>query len=481
MSTEFQSADDDVMGEGECVEIPEITPSDMQKKAIDDICDWYRNRSREQKIYRLFGYAGSGKTTITKYAIGQLGLSMFAPPRRKRVDTSMFSNIDDALESYTTNRVIPDVYFGAFTGKASLVMRRHGTPAQTIHSMIMNSYEATDEQIEEAEKKLLTLISAVDGKSGDERLLAITAANAFRNTVEMMKKPGWSPDPFADAGQSKLIVLDEVSMVDEELAGYVMSYGVPVLVIGDPGQLPPIHGEGAFTAKAPDMMLTEIHRQALDSPIIRLATMAREGRYISMGDHGGDVWKMSKMHVGIDQLLMADQVICGLNATRYQLNAAMRNRLGFNQFSKWPSGQRLPNMRGQLAPEKIICLKNNHRDGLINGMFIEVNNSKQDTENTFFAEILTEMGDHIPDGYCYAGFFENHYNYDKERESRDWKVRRRTIESTYGYAITCHKAQGSQFGNVIVYNDGWGRGSEQRRKWLYTAITRAENGLLILE
>lgn len=458
------------MAEGEVVDVPNITPSDMQKRAIDDICDWYRNRADHQKIYRLFGYAGSGKTTITKYAISELGLSMFAPPKRSR-DPEM------------PNTVIPDVYFGAFTGKASLVMRRHGTPAQTIHSMIMNSYQKTDEEILEAEKKLAAMVAAIDDKTGEERVLAIAAAQSMRNIIHQMKKPGWSPDPDADAGRSQLIVLDEVSMVDEELAGYVLSYGVPVLVIGDPGQLPPIHGEGAFTAREPDMMLTEIHRQALDSPIIRLATMAREGKQIPMGDHGGDIWKMSKTNIGIDHLLRADQVICGLNATRYQLNAAMRNRLGFNQFGNWPSGYELPNAWGKMSPEKIICLKNNHTLGLINGMFIDIQDPAPDGPNTFHGRIITELGGVIPskDGYCYAGFFEQHYNFDKEREGRDWQVRRKTIENTYGYAITCHKAQGSQFGNVIVYNDGWGRGRELKAKWLYTAITRAEKGLVILE
>lgn len=471
MSTEitpFAAADDDaVMGEGECVDIPEITPSDLQKKAIDDICDWYRNRSKEQKVYRLFGYAGSGKTTITKYAIGELGLSMYAPPRRRR--------------DGSRNETIPDVYFGAFTGKASLVMRRHGTPAQTIHSMIMNSFEASEQEIIDKEKQLLEMQAAVNGTHGEEKALAIAAAQALANQIHRMKQPGWSPDPEADAGQAKLIVLDEVSMVDEELAGYVLSYGVPVLVIGDPGQLPPIKGEGAFTAQAPDTMLTEIHRQALDSPIIRLATMARNGEYIPFGDHGGDIWKMSKMDIGIDHLLMADQVICGLNATRYQLNAAMRNALGFNQFSNWPSGEQLPDRRGKMVSEKIICLKNIHSQGLINGMFIEIEEPWKNNEQTFYGRIVTEMGDVVPQGYCYSGFFENHYNFDKERDSRDWQIRKRTIESTYGYAITCHKAQGSQFGNVIVYNDGWGRGRSEKQKWLYTAITRAEKGLVILE
>jgi exodeoxyribonuclease V len=83
----------------------------------------------------------------------------------------------------------------------------------------------------------------------------------------------------------RLIVLDEVSMVGEEMARDLLAFGKPILVLGDPGQLPPIKGEGAFTEAAPDVMLTEIHRQAGESAIIRLATMARQGQPIPYGEH----------------------------------------------------------------------------------------------------------------------------------------------------------------------------------------------------
>lgn len=466
MSDEFeQEPEYDNLSINDGVEIPEITPTETQSKAIADIKDWYINRREDQQVFRLFGYAGTGKTTITKYAIADLGLSMFRPPKRREINKGP----------------IPDVFFGAFTGKASLVMRRHGTPAQTIHSMIMNSFEATEDQIDEAEKRLVSLVTAIDNKSGQEKVLAIAAATALQREIHRMKQPGWSPDPEADAGHSKLIVLDEVSMVDEELAGFVLSYGVPVLVIGDPGQLPPIKGEGAFTGQAPDVMLEEIHRQALESPIIRVATMAREGKYIPMGQHGETVWKMDRLKIGSQNLLRADQVICGLNATRLQLNTAMRQAAGFAQFGYLPSGERLPDIRGNMASEKIICLKNDHSVGLINGMFIDfIEPQKMDAER-FDAVIMTEEGNRIPRTQCYSGSFVNHYEFDKERENRDWKIRRRCVESTYGWAITCHKSQGSQWGNVILYDDRWGRSSDQRRKWLYTGITRAEEGLVILE
>lgn len=80
----------------------------------------------------------------------------------------------------------------------------------------------------------------------------------------------------------------------------------------------------------------------------------------------------------------------------------------------------------------------------------------------------------------YKGHFLNHYQFDKDRHDRDWRIKRFFIEATFGWAITCHRAQGSQWENVIVWDDGLGRTEADRRCWLYTAITRAERGLVLL-
>ncbi len=450
--------------------VPEITPSDAQFRAISAIKEWFTNRSREQQVFRLFGYAGTGKTTITKYAIKELGLTMFTPPKKKRISVSR------DLDSYDEySRPIPDVFFAAFTGKASYVMRRHGTPSQTIHSMIYSVLEATPEQIEEANKKLVALISESGSKYGMEKTVALATIEALRTEIKKMRQPSFQLDPFADVSMSKLIVLDEVSMVNQEMASHVMSYGIPILVLGDPGQLPPVKGgDGAFTAQVPDIMLEEIHRQALDSPIIRLATMARLGQSIAMGKYGETVYKLNKNNISASQLLNADQVICGLNATRYQLNAAMRAVAGFGRHGYLPTSA-VENGR----KEKIICLKNMNSVGLVNGMFIELDNVEEIDDWSMSAEVTGEDGQNFGDNFSiYKGEFLNHYEMDKERSDRDWQVKKGMVESTYGWAITGHKSQGSQWRNVLVYDDHWGRGAA-RKQWLYTAITRAENGLVI--
>ena len=296
--------------------------------------------------------------------------------------------------------------------------------------------------------------------------------------MSQMKKPRFALNPQSDAAHARLIVLDEVSMVGEDMARDLMSFGKPILVLGDPGQLPPIKGEGAFTKVAPDVMLTEIHRQGEESAIIRLATMARQGEPIGFGQYDTFVWKMRKMDVTPEQCLRGGQVICGLNATRLQLNNAMRRAAGYDEG--W-----LPTGSG----EKIICLKNQNDLGLINGMFLTLEDIVDEGSLFFSAKVTDEEGNLVgrvgAEGKrerlrIYKGHFEDHFAFDRERHDRDWKNKRMLTEATFGWAITAHKGQGSSWPNVIVWDDGLGKTPVDRARWLYTAITRAEQGLVIL-
>src|SRR3954453_13791735 len=177
-----------------------------QDSALKAVADWLKakpGREGTPPIFRLFGYAGTGKTTMARH-------------------------IAEGVDG--------EVKFAAFTGKAALVMRNKGCDnASTIPSLIYRPRESGEEQ------------------------------------------PSFELWDDAPASKAKLIIIDECSMVDADLGRDVMSFGVPVLVLGDPAQLPPISGGGFFTDAAPDAMLTEVHRQAQDDPIIRLSMQVREG------------------------------------------------------------------------------------------------------------------------------------------------------------------------------------------------------------
>jgi exodeoxyribonuclease V len=434
----------------------DVTPTDHQHKAIKFIKDWYNNRTHEQQVARIFGFAGSGKTTITKLAIQELGLSL--------------------------DPIVGDVKFCAFTGKAALVMRRAGTPAQTIHSLIYSVREATEAEIAQIKDKIEAKKAEAISLKGGERFAADRAIRELEIKLKKARQPQFGLNLDSPLRDAELLVLDECSMVGPEIAADLLSFGKPILVLGDPGQLPPIKGEGAFTNGEPDVMLTEIHRQAAESPIIRLATMARRGERIPYGEHGtGDsaVWKLRKDQIEPAQLL-AGQVICGRNATRLALNTALRRAAGFDADNPIPSG----------PAEKVICLKNSNDIGLINGCFLELSDIGTLGEVSFRAVVKTEDGEY-PAGVdllgnhelldIYSGHFEDHLNLDTERADRDWRRKKGLIEATFGWVITCHKAQGSAWENIIVYDDHLSRTQDDRNRWLYTACTRAINGLLILD
>ncbi|MBB5690898.1 AAA family ATPase [Roseomonas alkaliterrae] len=425
-----------------------ITPSPQQAAAIASIVDWYRTRRTQQQVFRLFGYAGTGKSTITAAAIEALGLD----PMARDGDTA------------------GGVLFAAFTGKAALVMTRKGTPASTIHSFIYRVSEATPEEIARVEKELFDLQRDLRRMGPAERAFAETQISKLQLRLADIHKPSFLLNEQSRVRDAALVVLDEVSMVGPEMAADLLAFGKPILVLGDPGQLPPIKGAGAFTEAPPDVMLTEIHRQAGESAIIRLATMARQGIEIPPGGHDEHVWKLPRNAVDAAQMLRGGQVICGRNSTRLWLNGAMKAAAGFP--ATYPEGR----------SEKIICLKNRHDLGLVNGMFVNLTDIEDDGPLSFRASVTTEDGLAIAGRHrFYKGHYDDHVRLQPDRARQDWRELRGLIETSWGYAITCHKAQGSQWENVVVYDDGLSRTPEDRGRWLYTAITRAERGLVLLD
>jgi exodeoxyribonuclease-5 len=424
-----------------------VTPSAQQAHAIRSIENWFRHETQKQPIFRVFGFAGVGKTTITRLAIAELGLSVAEPQ-------------NGAL-------------FAAFTGKAALVMTRHGTPASTIHQLLYRVSEVTPAEIERLKTKIQRIKTELSSISPTARRIEEGCLARLEMQLTDAYRPRFTLNEESIVRDAALIVLDEVSMVGEDLALDLLKFQKPILVLGDPGQLPPIHGEGYFTDVESDVMLTEIHRQAADSPIIRLATNAREGRPIPHGVYGDGVRKASHHNASVEELLEADQVICGRNATRMQLNLAMRHAYGLTE--DLPVSEQ----------DKIIVLRNRHDLGLVNGQFVTVDDVAHVDDITISATVRTDDGKQL----CtlsrptrldiYTGHFLDHFNLDPERGRRDHWKKKGLVEATWGNCITCHKAQGSQWPAVTVIDDGLGRTSEDRSRWLYTAITRAEKELTI--
>ncbi|NTA37581.1 ATP-dependent DNA helicase [Agrobacterium salinitolerans] len=371
--------------------------SPQQDEALKAVSRWLKEG--RTPVFRLFGYAGTGKTTLAKH---------FA------------ENVDG------------EVLFAAFTGKAAQVLRSRGaTNARTIHSLI---YRPRGEETVEDEET---------GKTSVAPMFSINRQS-----------------PLAKAA---LIIIDECSMVDEQLGKDLMSFGTPILVLGDPGQLPPVSGGGFFTEQEPDYLLSEIHRQAKDNPIIHLAMDVREGREIMRGDYGS-AQVISKSEVTQSLVLDADQVLVGTNRTRRRYNQRLRELKGFT--ADYPQ-----------SGDKLVCLRNDPAKGLLNGSLWQVMSSSRETVKPGINLMIRPEDDDMDRGAAKIKLLKAAFE-DVETEI-PWSTRKRYDEFDFGYALTVHKAQGSQWNNVVLFDESYAF-RDSRERWLYTAITRAAETLTIV-
>lgn len=263
-----------------------------------------------------------------------------------------------------------------------------------------------------------------------------------------------------------LIVVDEASMVNEEIWKDLRSYGVPIIAVGDHGQLPPI--QGAFNLmEKPDYKLEKIHRQAEDNPIIKLSMIARVEGEIKSGMHGTGVWKTSgKNDAILDRVknLKETLFLCGTNRTRRSINKAVRERFGFKGDTPQNG-------------EKVICLRNNREEGIFNGMQGKVVSIKPISKFWYQAKI------HMEDRADYSGrVLKEQFGAERtiqEHESIEQKDLKDLFD--FGYCLTVHKAQGSEAESVVLFEERFSQSTDdQWRRWLYTAVTRARKYLMIV-
>ena len=283
----------------------------------------------------------------------------------------------------------------------------------------------------------------------------------------------------------KLIIVDEVSMLPKRMWEQLLKYRVHVIALGDPGQLPPVAAENNGALEHPHIFLDEIMRQAAESEIIRLTLDIREGRGLKL-QRGQEVRVVERTEILQSRFFhWADQILVGKNNTRAQVNAQMRRDI-------W--GEDLPEPCPQ---DRIICLHNDWEtispsgDPLVNGMTGFLDSIVYDNSNPW--QEKTPWICFTPD-YEGAGQFQRleiDYKLITTREPlvtrgangtwRDIPRRFQPHEFDYGYAITTHKAQGSEFDKVIVLEEFLKSESRQDHiRWLYTAATRAAKKLIIV-
>jgi exodeoxyribonuclease-5 len=355
---------------------------------------------------------------------------------------------------------LPDaeIAFATFTGQALSVLRRKlpaSVPPErvtTLHKLLYKAHQVTTCELSE---------QVLKGKADRCQLHIGSPPCPVRVQVS------FTPSP-APLDGIDLVVADEASMIPEQLWRDLASHGVPVLAVGDHGQLPPV--QSSFNLMAgPRLRLEKIHRQAASDPagaaILTVARWAREQGRVPRGQYGPGVLKIAPYEVGRAGLHPAEagMVICATNAARCWHNQAMRSWLGRTGPPQ--------------AGDTVICLRNNWGQGLYNGQrgVLTAVSAPFDSggEPAFTATAELEDLDAPWTGTVAGRPFG-------DPGFRPGSVRDRELALLdYGYALTCHKSQGSQAERVLVIEEDWPPPGDVRSRWLYTAVTRASASLTV--
>ena len=389
--------------------------TEKQEKGLETILTRY---NLGLKYTTISGYAGTGKSTLVKFAIAALGV------REDRV-------------AYAT-----------FTGKAAEVLRKKGnTGACTLHKLLYDHFP----------------------KPGGG----------------FIRKPKTSLN-------CDVVVVDEVSMAPKSMIDMLLSHRVYVIFLGDPFQLPQINkDESHDILENAHIFLDEVMRQAAESEIIQISMKIRNGEPIDFMK-GKEVIIIPKSELVEGHLTWADQILCGTNATRENINRQMREIYGFSGLPQ--------------DGEKMICLRNywddcaDNGDALVNGTtgilrnpfetfrmipnYIPINNHRMDVIQGDFVtsdgstfnsvemdkKLLIDGVKCITDGKIL-------FRLGKLKNKIGDIVPR---EFAFGYAITTHKAQGSEWDKVLVIEEKFPFSKEEHARWLYTAVTRASEKLVLV-
>lgn len=406
-----------------------IKLTDSQLEAANGIIDRFVNH---QNIVKLVGFAGTGKTTLIREFV----------LKYKSVKKSQTLAI-----AYVT-----------YTGKASSVLKAKISDMMekqdfcgTIHSLL---YKPVFKKDEMSGKQVISKWVKVDFLPFD------------------------------------LIIIDESSMLPQDILSDLKTYKIPMLLVGDHGQLPPVSENQESALLNPDFVLTEIHRQCADNPIIQLSQYVRNlGILPESGIWSSDVFKLPWNHNKCKELfnnLSFDNndliILCGFNKTRVKINDMVRERLGYNLNEPYPG-------------EKVICLKNNRTNGIMNGqtgtLLLSMPKSTDISEMTISID-----GAHIYNGKVSLKNFgketydqSNSKMYDKDIQNKFKYIKNRKKYAAeapadmfdFSYCISVHKSQGSEWNNIVLIDQKpsfWD--DEYYAKWLYTGITRAKTKLFII-
>lgn len=447
-----------------------INLDESQQRAFDRVAAWLKNP--DKYMFSLQGGAGTGKSTLVA-----------------------------ALEHLFPG----SVEYIAPTGKAAQVLRQKEIPAKTAHSMLYKP--VTNSEAAQEVQKLMKKMESLDPDSkeyenANEILLRMTAE---RNKVT---DATWSMDKWNSplAVPPQLIIIDESSMIRNKQWSDMRILGSQLLAVGDPYQLPPVNdepdplGRKFFNDVEADVLLETIHRQALDSPIIQASIEARMyGGFAERINTNGCIIAARPQFSGIVMAsLDYERVIVHANQTRKMLNTMIRIKKGLDPYrpgvgetimirNKY-SGIMKKTIDGDICEMPYEFTKGSEYEVLS----IEDQAGRDRTNEPFVKMLLKDWEGNVIEvsrvpTMAFRGYFTTagvkdiqhaagipfHLNSSRGLIFEQFT---RTPEFDFCHAITCHNAQGSQWDNVMVIADYSGK---DKKKWLYTAVTRAAKNLLV--
>lgn len=369
----------------------------------------------DELVFEYAGGPGTGKSFVMNFIIDYLGISR--------------------------NQIAPM----AFTGAAAVNMRTKGLlNAGTIHSWIYNT----------------TITQKVD-KSGN--YIIDEYFNRPKETIDFI--------PKIKLKHIKLIIIDEGYMVPYEMKKDIEKFGIKILVAGDWNQLPPVNSTPAYLTDPNSVfLLTKTMRQSEGSNIVKLAYNILNGYPISNGYYG-DVLVIDEEELTDQMILSSNIIICSKNSTREYYNNKIRKLYGFS--GKTPQ-----------YGERVICRSNNKEEivddiNLANGLIGTVVNYPDVSGfdgKTFNMQFLPDILSNPFDIKVSYKYFTAPYQ-QREAIKNDRYLQGEKFE--FGYAITAHLSQGSQFDNVIVIDEPMIGNINNRLS--YVAITRAKKRLIYVK
>lgn len=414
------------------------------------------------------GFAGSGKSSTVGQMIEHIGLKP------------------------------EEVLYMAPTGKAAKVLSRKlmesgwPTGATTIHKAIYMPRRAKADMIDRDIDRLHAHVLYIksNGDMGqpapDPDMASLDIKQAEARIADLMiqlseamdrEGPNFDLKSVEDIPpEVRLFVIDEASMVNEEIVNDLSMFGRPLLGIGDPGQLPPVKGKWGFAMDDPDVFLADIHRQAADNPILYIAKKAREGEIIRPGTYGDTVRVIKTKDDDVTYDVSNDaMVLVGTNRRRWKVTKGIRKALGYTET-------------GPMADEPLLVCKNSRKiPGLVNGTLLWNNTDHGDLvskrSNIRLSVTDEDAGGIKYDLWAVQGIFEEHHMRDRGAHTAADREHYRSVVANehidWGHAITVHKSQGSEFDEVVLHDEsGVFRGDSER--WLYTGVTRAAERLTIV-